>query len=68
VVKDYNEAVKQYRMAADLGYAEAQYNLGLCYIKGTSVVQDKAEALRWFVRAANQGFEPAKEVLRVLEK
>ena len=31
VAKDQVEAVKWYRKAAEQNYAEAQYNLGVCY-------------------------------------
>ena len=33
VVKDEVEAVKYYRMAADQGFASAQYNLGETWIR-----------------------------------
>ena len=31
VPQDYAKAVKWYRLAADQGYADAQYNLGVMY-------------------------------------
>ena len=34
VPQDYAEAVKWYRLAAEQGYARAQYNLGLMYDNG----------------------------------
>ena len=33
VQKDYKEAVKWYRKAAEQGYAKAQFNLGFMYYK-----------------------------------
>ena len=34
VPQDYAEAVRWYRLAADQGYASAQYNLGVMYNNG----------------------------------
>lgn len=36
------------RRKAEQGDADAQFSLGLLYLKGRSVPQDKAEALKWF--------------------
>ncbi len=55
VTRDYSEAVKWYRMAADLGHVRAQYNLGNHYYKGEGVSQDYSEAVKWYRRAAEQG-------------
>ena len=60
VAKDYTEAQKWFRKAADQGYAAAQYNLGMLYYEGTGVVKDHAEALRWFRKAADQGNAAAR--------
>ena len=53
--KDYAEAVKWYRKAAEQGNADAQYSLGYCYYKGRGVAKDCAEAVRWIRKAADQG-------------
>ena len=55
VTKDYAEALKWFRKAAEQGNAKAQYNLGVMYINGEGVTQDYAEALKWFRKAAEQG-------------
>ena len=44
-----------YRKAAEQGYADAQYNLGILYANGQGVTQDYAEAARWYRKAADQG-------------
>jgi hypothetical protein len=49
------KAVKEYRLAAAQGNADAQFNLGLCYRLGEVVRKDDAEAVRWFRLAAAQG-------------
>lgn len=53
--KDYSTAYREWKAAASQGQAEAQYNLGLLYLKGLGVTKDPAEAFRWFHLAADQG-------------
>jgi len=55
IVKDYLEAAKWYRMAAEQGHALAQDALGYCYNRGKGVPEDKAEGVRWYLKAAEQG-------------
>jgi TPR repeat protein len=40
--KNYVEAIKWYRLAADQDYADAQHNLGAMYDNGYGVPQDAA--------------------------
>ena len=58
--KNYTEAVKWYRKAAEQGFANAQYNLGYCYAHGEGVTQDYYEAVKWYRKAAAQGFARAQ--------
>ena len=44
----------------------AQYNLGVCYYNGDGVAQSYAEAVKWFRKAAEQGYAEAIEALRLL--
>jgi TPR repeat protein len=53
--KDYAEAVRWYRKAAEQGNANGQSNLGVMYMKGYGVEQDYTEAVRWYRKAAEQG-------------
>lgn len=53
--QDYEQAVKWYRQAADEGYVESQWNLGLMYYNGFGVNQSYEEAAKWFRLAAEQG-------------
>ncbi len=55
VRKDYAEAVRCFRLAAEKGYAKAQNNLAICYYNGHGVKQDYSEAVKWYTLAANQG-------------
>jgi TPR repeat protein len=34
VTQDYKEAAKWFRLGAEQGYADEQYNLGILYAKG----------------------------------
>jgi TPR repeat protein len=55
VPKDYAEALKWYRKAADQGHALAQNSVGACYGRGGyGVPQDCAEAVKWYRKAAEQ--------------
>jgi len=53
------EAVQWYRLAADQGHTGAQLNLGLMYVNGRAIPQDKAEAERWYF-AAGRGYQDAQ--------
>ena len=49
------------RNKAEQGDAEAQYNLGVNYDKGRGgVLQDHAEAAKWYLAAAEQGYTDAQ--------
>ena len=58
--KDYSEAVKWYRKAAEQGSARAQCYLGECYYYGRGVSQDYSEAVKWYSKAAEQGYASAQ--------
>jgi len=53
--KDYPEAMRRYRQAADMGDAGAMNNIGWLYQNGRGVPVDYAEALRWYRQAADLG-------------
>jgi len=55
VPQDYEGAIKSYRLAAEQGFAPAQYNLGAMYVEGLGVPQDHKEAVKWFRRSAEPG-------------
>ena len=60
VPEDDAEAVRWYRLAAEQGFAAAQYNLGWVYANGDGVPEDDAEAVRWYRLAAEQGLAEAQ--------
>ena len=55
VTKDYAEAVKWYRKAAEQGLDWGQNNLGYMYRYGYGVTKDYEEAVKWYRKAAEQG-------------
>lgn len=60
---EYAEAVKWYRMAADLGNAIAQYSLGVCFEDGQGVSMNHDEAAKWYHMAAEKGHAGARAAL-----
>jgi hypothetical protein len=53
-------------MAANQGLAEAQFNLGLMYMKGEGIDENQDEAVRLWRLSASQGFTQAISLLKVL--
>ena len=60
VTRNPAKAVELYRQAANMGDAEAQYQLGTCYDLGNGVAQDYKQAVHWWTKAANQGYATAQ--------
>ena len=63
---DYETAAVHLHVAAELGNAWAQNNLGVMYQNGEGVPQDDAEAVRWYRLAAEQGDADAQNNLGVM--
>jgi TPR repeat protein len=61
--KDLAEAARWYRLAADNGNAESQYDLGFMLLLGEGTSKDTAEGLMWLERAGSQGEFPAFRLL-----
>ena len=58
-VQNYELAFKYYMMAAEAGDPESQYYVALMYENGYGVEQDMEEAMKWYERSAEQGYEEA---------
>jgi len=58
----------KYHKAATKGDVEAQYKLGLMYLKGRGVQKDHEEAVSWLTLAAAQGHVKAKEELSRIKR
>ena len=63
--KDYRQAITRFTQMAEWGYAQAQYQLALCYINGTGITQDYDKAAYWNEKAAVQGYALAQYNLGV---
>lgn len=57
------QELAELRARAEAGDASAQYYLGDRYDIGLDVPEDKAEAVRWFRLAAEQGYARAQVML-----
>jgi membrane associated rhomboid family serine protease/tetratricopeptide (TPR) repeat protein len=64
--KNYSDAMRWYRMAADQGDAAAQLNVGGLYHNGWGVPQNYPEAMQWFRKAAAQGNPAAQNDIGIL--
>ena len=54
-VGNYPSALLEWQPLAENGHTSAQVNLGWMYRNGFGVIQDDAEAVRWYRLAAEQG-------------
>ena len=63
----YAAAAKWYRMAANQGLVDAQYNLGLMYASGSGVPENYVGAYLWWTVAKAYGNEKAATKLNVLK-
>ena len=58
--------VSRLRQKGEQGNAEAQFELGFLYFSGNKVVQNFAEAVKWWQKAADQGVAQAQLDLGVM--
>ena len=63
---DVTTVVKWCGNAADNGYADGQFGLGVMIFLGQGVAQDNAEAVKWYRRAAEQGHVRAQATLGMM--
>lgn len=62
-IRDIDESLKWYRMAAEQGYIRAQKQLGFIYYNGLRVAENDEEAFKWYSLAAVQGDAEAQFML-----
>ena len=60
--------MKWYRKAAEQGFAQAQYNLGVMYYFGEGVSVNSIKAYMWWSLAMEQGNESATENLNIIKE
>lgn len=68
VEKDLRQTFSWYQRSANLGYAPAQYNLGIMLAEGHGVVTDLDAARFWLNAAAEQGHSRAQAELARLNR
>ena len=64
---DNAEAERWWRMAAEQGYAPAQFNLGGMFSRELSAALERDEAMQWLASAAEQGHRRAAIELAELQ-
>ena len=57
---DFKQAVTIWKQLADQGDAQAQFNLGLMYHGGLGLPRNETEAVSWYEKAAQNGYQPAQ--------
>jgi TPR repeat protein len=67
-VKGALQAFNYYRMAAILGHAKGQANLGHLYNIGRGVVQDDVQAYAWMTVALSQGMDAISQAIAKSDK
>jgi TPR repeat protein len=60
------KALQYLRMAAELGQAQAMYDLGIRYEKGQGVPINSKTSLSWIKKSADAGYEQAKKYMKQL--
>jgi hypothetical protein len=66
VQQDNAEAVRLYRKAAEQGYLNAQYNIGVMCAEGQGVGEDLVQAYMWFSLVAASGDSTAKKNMEII--
>ncbi len=65
---DYDTAVREFRLLAEQGHAQAQVNLGIMSSQGRGVPKDSVQAYKWYTLATGQGDDLADKFTDHLEK
>lgn len=65
-LRDYDKAIKYYKISAQQGDLGSFYTLGEIYRKGLGVSTDMTEALKYYKFAATQNYAPAQYMLGII--
>ncbi len=65
---DYDTAVREFRLLAEQGHAQAQVNLGIMSSQGRGVPKDSVQAYKWYTLATGQGDDLAEKFKNHLAK
>jgi TPR repeat protein len=64
VSRDFSEALRWYRLAADQGHPDAQYRVSAAYALGVGgVSRDLDESAKWLHKAAESGHKKSQRLL-----
>ncbi|HED18469.1 MAG TPA: sel1 repeat family protein, partial [Gammaproteobacteria bacterium] len=66
-METWDQLLEKQLQEANNGDADAQYGVGIKYLKGQGVKQDRKEAIRWLKQAATSGHDGAKDKLLRLQ-
>jgi TPR repeat protein len=61
VTRDYAEAARWYQLAADSGYARAQFHLGVLYAEGLGLPLNKPKGRALIEQASRSGDDAAAQ-------
>lgn len=61
--KQYPDAAAWFEKAANLGNAQAQYNVAICYEDGTGITASQETANSWYLKAAQLGLAKAQNAV-----
>ncbi len=62
---NFDQAVEIWKKLAEKGDPQAQFNLGLMYHSGLGMALNEKEAVKWYIKAAEGGYSPARVYLVV---
>lgn len=57
---NFDRAVAIWKGLAEKGDPQAQFNLGLMYHSGLGLARSEGEAVKWYQKAAEGGYSPAR--------
>jgi TPR repeat protein len=60
---DPQQGAQYLKQSAEAGFADAQYELGNCYLKGEGVEQNDELAMQWYQTSAENGNENAQKIV-----
>jgi hypothetical protein len=67
VLKNKQEAIREFRHAAKMGHVKSQYALGLSIYNASNTPAGYIEAIMWWKIADKNGFSKAEEALRIVQ-
>jgi len=62
---EFSKAVDIWKVLAEKGDPQAQFNLGLMYHGGLGMPRSEKDAVKWYLKAAEGGYSPARVYLVV---